>query len=361
MNYYISEKPYTYAPFNAGSSFSEMSDLVHIRAGYEQFVMDGVKRYEFFNSLFMGKGWIWYFKLGKLYVKERGGNNLSSTVLDYQTDFISHSVSSDILDKQVDNVHVFNGNYYDNGSINSALQLGKVGGGKYYLGGAIRHVVSNIETWSKVRPFVRLEFRTSPGNRYLLNFATLDYSRYTGDTDRDFIRSRVTNGSNQYLLDPVERGSLNFANQRTLEIKPIECSADNTAGLDLNLARSNSNGFYGDGNFYSVALQHTDTQIFCKGTPAAAMIRLDEDTSTFYTYEVDCRKEPFINNFKKFIRSANPILFDVEVYGVITEPYQNITITNYPYDNSISTKAFSIQRLSFNDRNKTSKLTLQMI
>jgi hypothetical protein len=363
-NHYVAEKPFTYAPFSAGVTFAEMSDLMHIRSGYEQFRMDGVKIYEFFSSLFQEKGWIWYFRFGKLNIRERGGNNLTSTNLNFQTDFKSHSVSNNFLEKQVDSITVFNGNYFDNQSSLSALHVLQSGLGevRYYLGGEIRHVVSSAEVWTKTRPFVNLEYRTLNDSKYyLMNLTYLDYSRYISDTDKDLIRYRVTNGNNVYTFNPSERGSINYSKQRTLIIEPITVSENNAAGIDLNNARANSGAYYGLGNFYKAAQTSTDSMIFYKGTPASSMVRYSPAENKFYTHEIDCRTQRYRDNFKKFIKSINPVLFDVEIYGVITEPFQNITISNYPYQNSISSKTFAIQKLSFNDLNKTTILTLQMI
>ena len=359
-NYYIAEKPFTFNPFSAGVTFAEMDNLFHVKSGYEQFRMDGIKMYEFFNSMFQEKGWIWYFRLGKLYIKERGAANLSTTVLNFNTDFLSHSVSSDLMDEAVDNVHVFSGSYYDNNSTNSALHVQRVGGGKYDLTGDIRHVVSNITTYTKTRPFVNLVY-LSDSNRYLLNLFYLDYSRYTRDTERSIVRRRTTNGNNQYLFEPSEYPTIDFAQVRTLKINPITVSDNNTAGIDLNNPRANGGAYYGLGNFYKAAQTSTDSMIFYKGTPASSMVRYDSSTGYMFTHEIDCRRIEYQNNFKKFVRSANPILFDVEVKGLITEPFQNISISNYNYNNIVSTKTFSIQRLSFNVLNSTSKLTLQMI
>lgn len=362
-NYYIAEKPYTFAPFSAGVTFAEMGDLFHVRSGYEQFRMDGVKMYEFFSSLFQEKGWIWYFKLGKLYIKERGGLNLSSYNLDFQTDFKSHSVSCDLDVKQVDSVTVFNGGYSDNNSDLSVLhpQIYNSGGLHYYLGGDIRHVVTSLEAWTKTRPFTKLDYITAGTDRYNINFRYLDYSRYIADTDKDLIRYRVTNDSNQLQLNPTDQKSINYSRQRSLTIEPIVVSDNSSAGLDLNIARSSEPPHYGDGNYYKAGKTSTDSCLFTRSTPASAMVRYDSATGYMYTHEIDCRGQNFTDNFKKFIRSANPVLFDVEIYGVITEPFQNITISNYDYKTSVSTKTFSIQKLSFNDFTKTTKLTLQML
>lgn len=363
-NYYIAEKPYTFAPFSASVTFAEMGDLFHVRSGYEQFRMDGVKVYEFFNSLFQGKGWIWYFRHGQLYIKERGGLNLSTTTLNFQTDFKSHSVSCDLDVKQVDSVTVFNGGYSDNNSNLSVLHVLQVGGGenRYYLGGDIRHVVTSLESWTKTRPFVKLVYSSSGGNNtYRLYLSYLDYSRYIADTDRDLIRYRVTNNSNQYLFDPTDQKSINYSRQRSLTIEPIVVSDNNSAGLDLNIVRSADPPHYGDGNYYKAGKTSTDSCLFSRSTPASAMVRYDSISGYMYTHEIDCRGQNFINNFKKFIRSANPVLFDVEIYGVMTDPFINITISNYNYKIAVSNQTFSVQKLSFNDITKTTKLTLQML
>lgn len=361
-NHYISRTPFTFNPFTAGVLFMDHTDLFHIRTGYDCFINDGVKMYDYFSSLLMSKGWIWYFYLGKLYIRERGGNGLSNETIDYRTEVLSHSVSSDLLEMQVDSVTIFNGNYFDSGSINGALKINKSGGGKIDLSGEIRHVYSNSSYWERARPFKTLQYIPPIGtisSRYLIQVNNLDYSRYTADTDRDLIRQRIVlSGSNPYSSTNTDTS---FSRQRTLLIEPVINSQANAGGFDLNNARAATGAYYGGGNFYFASTTITDSHILYRGNPASSMIRYDTATAQMVSYEVDCMQNNFKNNFKKFVKGANPILFDIEVKGLITDPFQNITINNYPFESSVSSKTFAIQRLSFNDLTKTSKLTLQML
>ncbi len=359
-NYFISKIPFTYFPFTADKPFAEMGSLYHIRAGLDQFINDQIKVYDFFSSLFLSKGWIWYFDLGKLYVKPRGETNLTSTNIDYRTEVLSHSISSDLLEEQVDNVTVFNGSYFDNDSTNGALHFTSSDGVRRYLGAEVREVYTTEEHSNKIRPFVTL---THPSNNnYLIDIRYLDYSFYNADTDRDLIRHRLRlNGPAPYDANEVTKS---YSRQRTLTIEPVIVSQDNAAGFDLNNARAMTGEYtelkYGN-LYYSDPAHTTDSMIFYRANPGSCMIRFDTVLQKYFTYEVDCQKEPFQNNFKKYVRSANPILFDIEVKKKITNAFQNITISNYPYENSISSKTFIIHKLSYNDITKISKLTIQMI
>lgn len=356
QNYYVINKPFTYYPMDATYNFLETENLMHIRTGFDCFKEDQIKVIEYFTAMFQSKGWIWYFDLGKLYIKEKADVSLTSQAIDYRTEVLSHSVSSDLLDVEVDNVTVFNGNYFDSGSTNGCLHFTSSDGVRRYLGAEIRQVYTKEEHSNKVRPFVTLAYYPDT-SRYRIDLHNLDYSFYNADTDVSLNRHRLSVTGINTANETVK----GYNRERTLTIEPIINSQQNAGCVDLNNARAGSGAYYGGGNFlYAAITPITDSHLMFRGNPASSMIRFDDRSAKFVSYEVDCTLSQFANNMKRYVRSSNPIIFDVEVKGIISNAYQNITITNYPYAD-VGSKTFAIHRLSFNDITKTSKLTLQML
>ena len=130
--------------------------------------------------------------------------------------------------------------------------------------------------------------------------------------------------------------------------------------VDITGARSNTGRYYGNGEFTRNYECNYRPRIRRDRKHRESMIRYDVGLDKWFTYEMDMRTEQARNNFKTYLRNANKVIVNVSVKELITNPYQNIKIVNYPYAN-INDVNFLINKLSFNLNTKTSNLTLQLI
>ena len=364
-NYYIADKPYTYAPID---KFEGMNNFIHIKTGYSCYVLDEANSYEYFSSLLNSKGWVWYFELGKLHIRQRANNVTNTLTVDYNINNIlpNHSVKSEILDKQVDIVIIDNGSYFDNlgneiNTLNGLSFFNAANNLSYNLSGQSGMIFTNQTYSNKNIPFNNVTYSSST-DKYLLDFRYLDYTRFipSGQGYENFyVYEKIrTNNVSPYTITAEY---YNYPIKRTLEIRPIINSNNNSGGFDKNNPRANSGAYYGNGNFFNAANKPTQaTFVLYNGNPASSMIKYNEDTGKYISYEIECRQADFGNNFRKFMRSANPIIFEIELKQRLDTIYQNVKIINYPYSNLIDDKYFSILKHSYNDTDKTTKLTLQM-
>lgn len=360
-DYYIADVGYTYAPL---AVLEEMGEFFHIKTGFDSFVKDGYNRFEYFNSLCMGMGWIWYFYLGKLYVKDRGGSETNQThTLNYQTDFISHGISSDLLNEAVDSIIIDNGSYYDNlgngiSTLNGLSFFDASTNLSYNMSGESGEVVTKYEYNNKNTPFVL----TYNGSIYLNQWDYLNATRFIASSQSQesyYVYEDIyLNNVSPYT---VTKDYYYYPIKRVLNIRPVINSDYWASGIDKAAPRTDlpPETYYGNGNFYVKDTTATSQVIMYRGNPASSLIKYNPTTGKYITYEVASQRESFRNNFKKFIRGANPVLFRVRVKGLIWDVFKNIEIVNYPFSD-LSNKSFSIQSLDTDFINNWTDLTLQM-
>ena len=76
---------------------------MHIKTGYYCYYLDGINKYDWFDSTLSSKGWLWYFKNGKLVIKQRASNEITATTtIDYLTEGIEDSVKNELTTYAVD-------------------------------------------------------------------------------------------------------------------------------------------------------------------------------------------------------------------------------------------------------------------
>lgn len=371
-DYYLAERGYTYAPL---SVFEEMEDLVHIKNGLYNFLLDDVKRLEYFTSLVMSKGWIWYFQLGKLSIKDRGGReSYTTTNIDYNSDFIQHGITSDLNEDLVDTVIIDNGTYFDNlgneiTTLNG-LSFHNAGNNEltFNMSGEIGIVISKFNYSNASRPIKGLrQYAGSFGAQYYENlYNGVDHTRFIpsynmiGNPENYYVYERLhisAHGTASNIFD-ITANYYYYPIKRVLNIRPVINSTDNSSGIDKYNARADTGIYYGNGNYINVDTI-TDSQWLYKANPAAGLIKYNSETGKYISYEVDVQREGFYDNFKKFLRGANPVMMNIRVKGLYWDLLTNVTISNYPFAD-LSTKSFSIQRLNTDYLNNWTDMTLQM-
>jgi hypothetical protein len=89
-DYRVANRGYLYAPL---PDILILTNTLSLMAGYEQFYLDNLDRYTYFNSIMLGMGWRWFFKGDTMYIRERYDETVTTTTLDYSEDFIGHGLS----------------------------------------------------------------------------------------------------------------------------------------------------------------------------------------------------------------------------------------------------------------------------
>ena len=356
VSYFISlhrvcTNPYFYAPHN---SFTNAT--IAVPTGYHSFMWDGIDFYTYFNSLLLSKGWVWYFYIGKLIIQERAALQFDELVLDYNEVDIKHDVESLVSEMLVENIIIDCGQFYSN----LALLTPHADYGNQYVGGNRNSVFSETAYDSchdntNLLPFWRLLFH--PDTNYEIQytnwktFIRLDESRF----NYNFIEYNIFNPH-----PTITNQRYGYDKQKSLFINPVVNSQAYGAGLDINNARKNDEGFYGNGNFYNVIVPVSgDNDFRYVGNPGMSLIRV-AGTNSVKTYFDDLNGDNFKQNFKGFLRSNVQVTFKFDIDMLITDPRKIIKIINYPY-HDINDQRFAIRGLSYHEQKETSTLKLQML
>jgi len=352
--YYIVNKPYTYYPHD---SFVNGENTIHIKTGYDAYYQDGVNRFNYFQSIFQSMGWVWFFFKGKMIIRKRSDTSAEVIELNHSESFIRHSVSNTFQNYQADTVIIEDGEYFDNGNK-------KLGGltipttpesTKYNLAGRGKKVFSNNSYCNYQRPFRRIEIR---GKNYQLQYGNWDFARLSPAADEETFEQISLPA---FHPENYSVTRYTYPKFKTVRINPVVNSVENAGGFDINNPRADTGAYYGNGNFfYAANLPLTNTHILYTGNAGNSLINLNPTTVKFTNYEEYCQTETFNNNFKKFLRSSVQTIFQIEVKQLITNPFVNIKISNYPYYN-LPNKTFSINTLAYNYISGVSKLTLQVL
>lgn len=371
--YYLAEKPFTYAADNPSNStwFEELENFMHIKTGYACYYLDGINKYDWFDSLLSSKGWLWYFKNGQMIIKQRASNEITdTTTIDFAEVGIEDSIKNEIITYAVDTVIMENGRYYDNSNPNTGdlrnagLLIGfDIATGKARdVSSSDRIIFSSKEYSNNQIPF-RNFWKQGSNNYTIGGFPTHNFTEYLGEqgTSHQFktVSMILSAGTGDQYTFSESHYNYNVSN--TLTINPVINSVNNSGGIDRQNPRADTGAYYGQGNFFYAANQvNTNGHIYYNGNPGNSLFKYEVNTNKYINYETECKRQQFKDNFKPFLRGNNQVIFEMEVKQLITDPAQNIIITNYPYKD-LSGKIFSIQKLSFDYINKTSQLTLLML
>lgn len=356
VSYFISlhrvcTNPYFFAPHN---SFT--NSTIAIPTGYNSFFWDGVDFYTYFNSLLLSKGWVWYFYLGKLIIQERADTSYPVLILDYNEVDIKHDVESLVNEMLVENIIIDCGEFYSN----KALLTPNVTYGPQYVGGKRNAVYSETAYDSchdntNLLPFWRLLFH--PDSIYEIQYTNHKTFIRLGENRFNY------NFREFHIFNPhpnISDQRLGYGKQKSLFINPVVNSQAYGAGLDINQARTNSLGYYGNGNFYNVIKPELgDNDFRYIGNPGMSLIRI-AGTNSVKTYYDDLNGDNFKQNFKGFLRSNVQVMFKSYIDLLITDPRKIIKIINYPYAD-INDQRFAIRGLSYHEQKETSTLKLQML
>lgn len=378
INTYIcAERPFTYLqdidsdPYFI--KFKDYDNVLHLKTGYTCYVYDKINSYTWLDSFLKPMGWMWFYYLDKMVIQERAAVDYDVLEIDCEEVEVSQSLKHNYNQFQVDNVVIEDGKYFDAGSdrsnINSCFSVNDRARGEapesphvtHSLTGNTAIVFSNgSEYINQVRPFRSMRYyaphnyQLRPENHTFTRLNQLD--EYNITVDKTFLY-RLTLED----LFTFNETKLNYNAKKTLNIKPYINSDDNSGGIDINNVRAQTGAYYGRGNFFKAAnLPVTNSHGFYNGSAANSLFRYDGDTQEYVNYEMYAQTDKFRKNFKKFLKTNDEIIIQIEVGQLITNPLQTVHLSNYQ-DANLNDKYFSIIKLSFHPIDKISTLTLQMI
>lgn len=329
IHYKYLEWGYTYAPSNS------MIDIncFHAKCGYRNFADPGVNRFDFFNSLVLSMGWVWYFYLGKLYIKNRYDLTLGINTISANR-FISHSVESSLLNRG-DVIVIEDGQYYDTSSIGILA-------GRRAVFYSEKSPYYNIQ-----RPMYSITYGSN--GRYNNEYGGWTTAKIIDENEYGMNIQKMTFGAvapNPYSY-PLSLENFRYAKNTYLRIAPIINSYDFTNGLDYHNPREHGGGRFGNGNFIRIAnASISSAHMLYNGSPANGIIK--REGNKYRNYESYCNTSEFRNNFKTLLRSSASVNIKVAIKELITNPFQNFQITDYSYSNNVSGKTFFLNKLGFN-------------
>ncbi len=376
--YAMARKPFTLANSDL---FHDYGRALHLKTGYECFSKDNVNKFTFLNSLLLPMGWIWYFKLGKLIIQERADTSFPITVIDFEEAFMEQSLDHNYNQFQLDNVLIESGQYFDAGEDRSAnlsafcvydveRPSGSGGGlgtsgvaNSHNLGGQTVYVYSNVNEYNnRVRPFK--DITNVENDHYVLNFSEHNFTRKVNQDEYTINLENIQLGIPNILgLYDYNTTKYSYNVNKTLVLNPYVNSRDSSGGFSKIYILPFPDpifgtGYYNYGNFFynDIAVITNDLGMY-SGTVADSIFKFVN--GKYENYEQYTQTERFKKNFKKFLKTNDEVILRVDLKAEITNPQQRIQITNYPYAD-IADKVFNIVGLSYNERNKTTSLTLQM-
>ena len=361
-DYFVSDNPYTYANSSRFEDYS--ANTFHIKTGYNSFYLDAIDRFAWFDSLCLSMGWVWFFYLGQLIVMERRDNDFDIYNIDYDSLIIRNSLTNRVEQFQCSNVAITSGEYFDSGSItNNLFGYSYVGLSRVQLTGQQVTMYSNVNDYdNRQRPFYALSYSAGIGGTGIYSLVTALHHSVRSDSEDNY-----NYYLNKYYTIPFSEPDITkykFDKKKTITINPYICSKKNAAGFNTANARNNTAPrYYGNGNFYNYTLSDselTEYEGLYTGHAGHSVVTYNSTTGKFQTYEFYAQSENFKANFKKFVKTNEDVILEIEIGELITIPLKRIHIDNFPYYD-ISANDFVIESLSFNYLDKTTILKIRMI
>ena len=348
LNYYISRTPYYYKPHT-----DFFRQLINIRSGYECFRRDEITKMTFLNSICLSMGWVWYIYNDVLYIKNRHERNYTERVINWETEIMNHSVKNVQPDITFDNVLIDSGSFFSNGTLLSPAY--STASFQSLQGQRMSVYKSEIGYDNYIQPFYNLYL---DGTTY-----NIGYNNYTTIYQNSDNNKHTFKKYNVYQPQPaITNEVFEYPDNRTLLLTPYVNTQDNAGGIDITLART-TGGYIdiGNGNFFSTNIALGDNDFRYTGNAGMSLFLYDSDIDKYITYDdyTNLRySNTFKDNFAKYSKFNERIMFEVDVNGLITNPLLSFKISNYPYW-SIENDTFSLQALSYDLNRNTSKLILQ--
>lgn len=352
--YYIIHQPYLFRPDN-----KFVNDEIFCKVGYVCFQRDEFNLFDFFKSICLSMGWVWYFNNREMIVRNRYDvSHFPILEIDYNEKFIKHDVENQFSEIGGDNIMIDDGEFWSSGYLITpyAQNLGK----DVDLQGSRKIVLSEKNTPTlTTNPFNKLEFISTS---YEINYS--DFKSYVfGEENISNINLKEAycyptfDHTNIYVTNKSYNASM------TLRVNPLVNSRNNAGALNIVQARTAPSGDnYGNGNYFTTNIMPLADNVFAyRGNPGNCLMRYNLQTHKVENYQHYITTDTFKNNFKPLLKSKLQLLLTVEYEGIITNPSYMVKINNYPYSNTLNDSLFSVQKVKFDLLNNKTILSVVKI
>lgn len=360
-DYIVAGKPYIFFPQN--NLVQGAGTTLILKTGYDSFHYDVCSAYTYFNSMLLSMGWKWYFKGGICHIEKLADNDRQIHTIDY-ADILSHGINNE-LKAPITAVNIDNGEYYGNISDeiqteSRAMNLLSEDGNYYYLGGRSQIVYSSQGEFYQIneeRPFRQLNWLVSQSRYGRVFFGWDFHTEKSDDNVSDKLRVRNYFGLDsgwtfQYLVK-------NYVLNNTLRFFPHIPSTENSAVLNLELARTTNSAYYGNGNAHpaTYGVGSLNAGVYYRGNAGSGMLKYDLATLKYTPYDYYVKTPEFQANMETYITKDLADRINITVDGIISDFDKNYQISNYPYANYQS-KVWTYEDVTFDILNNTTSLKL---
>lgn len=370
------QNPEWYRIWRISYIYADLYDSIYIKSGYLNFVVQGIKVWDFFKELL--QSWGWTFALNyvnnpikpELIIKDRASANteLALTTINY-SEFIQHSVGNTST-KLYDIIKINCGEYYGGDGV-----LGNnVSQSSYHGLRGKRAVVIGDTTDSRLHPVMYMFFddmhRSSITPFYWFNYSNGHYVLDIPENyDGDFAILIVADNVLKYYMwsgsSYINKIEITYNVDKQLKIDQITPSR--AMLIKMLYPRQNISGYQENGMIWGSYSEligvcgHND-MIICGGVADCITYN-----SQYHNYDKYIYTEQFKYNMMSFISTSKNsneeedlLIIEPEIKGLITNPYQRIKIENYKYSD-LSNKEFAILDLRYNIFENKTKLKLQKV
>lgn len=355
--WHILHNPYFYSPVSKCRK-----NLFFARTGYLNFVRQGTNLFDFFKSMCLQMGWIFYFDNKTLIIRNRYDiENYPIRTIDY-SEVEYFNVSNKISDKFGTHVIIDDGEYWDDTTLFKKTydrNYYDPGVNDLYIGDHRKIVISNTNyTNNQFYPFSSVAYVSANGTYelgYIANNLQISISR--NDDDRYFKFDRESYFPNEKFGED----KFTYSKDETIEVKGAVVDRNHAAMIDLNLPRAGAGGEnYGNGNFYTGGdsnKQPSGRTFAYSGNVGSCLMQYDPTTDKIMNYDDYIKTSQFQNNFKVLLKSKSQLIIELEIFDIIEMPNVRIKLSNYPYAN-LDDKIFCIQKIENDYYNNKTKLTI---
>jgi hypothetical protein len=352
--YYIIHQPYLFRPDN-----KFINDEVFVKTGYRCYQRDEYNLYDFFKSICLSMGWVWYFDNREMIIRNRYDvRNFPVLEIEYNDKFEKHDVENQFSDVGGDNIMIDDGEFWSNGYLLSPTnghtlkEVDITGNRKIVLSD------KNVDTVT-TNPFRQLKFISTS---YEINYSDFKVYKFGEENITNINLKEVYCYPASDPTDIIEKNK-SYNASMTLRVNPIINSRNQAGMINITQARTRPNGDnYGYGNYFTTVATLSDNTFAYRGNPGNCLVRYNtESTHLNENYQHYITTETFKNNFRPLLKSKLQLLLTIEYDGVLTSPSYIIKIKNYPYSNVVQDYTFSVQKIKYDLINKKTFLSIVKI
>lgn len=352
--HYIAANPYWYA---TESRFTE--NTINIRSGYDLYKDAGFSRWDFFSGLMLSRGWICFFDDNTLIVKNRFDvTRFPEKTIDANSAMLTVGVENEF--SQYDSIMIDDGEFWSDGTILSPGYTIGLSGGEVYVGGTRKVIYSPRKLQSlNTQPFRKLFVFAANSTAYELNYTQWKNQIYKDTANNNILTNEISTYPVEDPQNIIQR-PYSYTDKAVLKITPIVTSRDYGAGFDITKRGERQGGiYYGYGNFrLTPGFNITGNSFGYTANPGNCIVTFDSTENKFSTYQDYIQTRTFANNFKPLINTQSKLILKIKVNELITSPLYTIKLTNFRYNDKVTERTFSIQRLKYNLKTNQTLLTL---